>query len=94
MATQTAGRTLNAVVVSAGLMQKTVKVRVGTQKWDSYIRKVNSFFFSQCLNSVPCPENYLSILYWVSIFYVSISNFNDPVPELIVYSILIARLTS
>lgn len=34
------GRDITAVVVSAGLMQKTVKVRVGTQKWNSHIRKV------------------------------------------------------
>src|SRR6266536_5879385 len=29
-----ASRQINAVVVSAGLMQKTVKVRVGVQKWN------------------------------------------------------------
>jgi small subunit ribosomal protein S17 len=37
-----AQRTLNAVVVSAGLMQKTVKVRIGTQQWNNHIRKVCS----------------------------------------------------
>jgi len=31
---------LNAVVVSAGLMEKTVKVRIATQKWNSHIKKV------------------------------------------------------
>jgi len=41
MATRTAQRTINAVVVSAGLMQKTVKVRIGTQEWNSHIRKVS-----------------------------------------------------
>ncbi|KAM3072040.1 hypothetical protein ACMFMG_008502 [Clarireedia jacksonii] len=32
-------RQINAVVVSSGLMQKTVKVRVGQQKWNNHIRK-------------------------------------------------------
>jgi len=41
-----AARQINAVVVSAGLMAKTVKVRVGAQKWDGHIRKVYLFFFS------------------------------------------------
>lgn len=31
---------LHGVVVSAGLMQKTVKVRVGGQKWNKIINKV------------------------------------------------------
>jgi small subunit ribosomal protein S17 len=31
---------LHGVVVSAGLMQKTVKVRVGGQKWNKVINKV------------------------------------------------------
>ena len=35
-------RQLNAVVVSAGLMEKTVKVRIATQKWNSHIKKVHS----------------------------------------------------
>ncbi len=35
-----ATRQINAVVVSAGLMEKTVKVRIGTQKWNNHIRKV------------------------------------------------------
>ncbi|PSS09242.1 hypothetical protein M430DRAFT_77556, partial [Amorphotheca resinae ATCC 22711] len=36
---QQASKQINAVVVSAGLMQKTVKVRVGDQKWNNHIRK-------------------------------------------------------
>jgi len=32
-------RLINAVVTSAGLMQKTVKVRIGTQKWNKKVRK-------------------------------------------------------
>jgi len=35
----TTQRTINAVVVSAGPMQKTVKVRIGTQQWNRHIRK-------------------------------------------------------
>lgn len=31
---------LHGVVVSAGLMQKTVKVRVGGQKWNKVVNKV------------------------------------------------------
>ncbi|KAG4436939.1 hypothetical protein IFR05_007590 [Cadophora sp. M221] len=34
-----ATRQINAVVVSAGLMQKTVKARVGVQKWNKHIMK-------------------------------------------------------
>ncbi|KAH7369739.1 hypothetical protein BKA65DRAFT_486904 [Rhexocercosporidium sp. MPI-PUGE-AT-0058] len=34
-----ATRQINAVVVSAGLMQKTVKARVGVQKWNGHIKK-------------------------------------------------------
>ena len=37
---QTSGRAINAVVTSAGLMQKTVKVRIGTKKWNKKVRKV------------------------------------------------------
>lgn len=33
-------RELHGVVVSAGLMQKTVKVRVGGQKWNKRVQKV------------------------------------------------------
>jgi len=32
-------RVVNAVVLTAGLMQKTVKVRVGAQKWNKHVRK-------------------------------------------------------
>lgn len=32
---------LHGVVVSAGLMQKTVKVRVGGQKWNKIVNKVS-----------------------------------------------------
>ena len=42
-AVSSAARQINAVVVSAGLMQKTVKVRVGGQKFDRHIKKVNKF---------------------------------------------------
>lgn len=31
---------LHGIVVSAGLMQKTVKVRVGGQRWNKVINKV------------------------------------------------------
>jgi small subunit ribosomal protein S17 len=33
-------RELHGVVVSAGLMDKTVKVRVGGQKWNNWVKKV------------------------------------------------------
>ena len=33
-------RQLNAVVITSGLMQKTVKVRIGLQAWNSHIQKV------------------------------------------------------
>ena len=32
---------LHGVVVSAGLMQRTVKVRVGGQKWNKVVNKVS-----------------------------------------------------
>ena len=35
---------LHGVVVSAGLMDKTVKVRVGGQKWNNYVKKVQASF--------------------------------------------------
>lgn len=35
---------IHGVVVSAGLMQKTVKVRVGGQKWNKTVKKVCSSF--------------------------------------------------
>lgn len=34
---------LHGIVVSAGLMQKTVKVRVGGQKWNKIINKVCTY---------------------------------------------------
>jgi small subunit ribosomal protein S17 len=33
-------RELHGIVVTAGLMQKTVKVRVGGQKWNKQLQKV------------------------------------------------------
>jgi small subunit ribosomal protein S17 len=35
-------REIPGVVVSAGLMQRTVKVQVGGQKWNSLLKKVRS----------------------------------------------------
>jgi small subunit ribosomal protein S17 len=35
-------RELHGVVLTAGLMQRTVKVRVGGQKWNGKIKKVSS----------------------------------------------------
>ena len=35
-----AARQINAVVVTAGLMEKTVKVRVGVQVWNPKLQKV------------------------------------------------------
>lgn len=35
-------RELHGVVVSAGLMQKTVKVRVGGQQWKQAVQKVRA----------------------------------------------------
>lgn len=56
-----ASRQINAVVVSAGLMQKTVKVRIGLQKWNSHIRKVrvhpfNPLMYSYYLQSLRVVE--------------------------------------
>lgn len=34
---------IHGVVVSAGLMQKTVKVRIGNQQWNSIVNKVRDF---------------------------------------------------
>ncbi|RAL60661.1 hypothetical protein DID88_009979 [Monilinia fructigena] len=34
-----ASRQINAVVVSSGLMEKTVKVRIGTQVWNQHLQK-------------------------------------------------------
>jgi hypothetical protein len=47
-------RQTNAVVVSAGLMEKTVKVRVGVQKWNKHIGKVYTSF------SFPDPAQILN----------------------------------
>ncbi|PKS07064.1 hypothetical protein jhhlp_005661 [Lomentospora prolificans] len=38
-AAQRVTRELHGIVVSAGLMQKTVKVRVGGRKWNSQVQK-------------------------------------------------------
>jgi hypothetical protein len=43
---------LHGVVVSAGLMQKTVKVRVGGQKWNKVVNKVSLYLFSSQLPTV------------------------------------------
>ncbi|TQS38282.1 hypothetical protein Golomagni_01217 [Golovinomyces magnicellulatus] len=40
-AVEKASRSIPAVVISAGLMQKTVKVRIGVQQWDSLIKKMD-----------------------------------------------------
>jgi small subunit ribosomal protein S17 len=42
---KTVTRQLNAVVVTSGLMAKTVKARIGVQQWNSYIQKVWSSSF-------------------------------------------------
>jgi len=51
-------RQTNAVVVSAGLMEKTVKVRVGVQKWNNHIGKV-------CLS--------LPLILFFSLFFLSLA---------------------
>jgi hypothetical protein len=51
-------RQTNAVVVSAGLMEKTVKVRVGVQKWNNHIGKV-------CLS--------LPLILFLSLFFLSLA---------------------
>jgi hypothetical protein len=38
-------RELHGVVISAGLMDKTVKVRVGGQKWNSFLKKVRFIIY-------------------------------------------------
>lgn len=40
------------VVVSAGKMERTVKVRLPSQKWNNYLRKVNTLSRIQCAHSV------------------------------------------
>ncbi|KFY10898.1 hypothetical protein V492_04785 [Pseudogymnoascus sp. VKM F-4246] len=42
-------RVINAVVLTAGLMEKTVKVRVGGQKWNKHVRKVRYPLHTACL---------------------------------------------
>lgn len=44
-----AQRQINAVVVSSGLMSKTVKVRIGLQKWNKHIGKVGVLFHSYAI---------------------------------------------
>lgn len=46
------------VVVSAGKMERTVKVRLPSQKWNNYLRKVNTLLQMQCVhNVVLVPKN-------------------------------------
>ncbi|KAK4136221.1 nucleic acid-binding protein, partial [Trichocladium antarcticum] len=49
-------RELHGVVVSAGLMDKTVKVRVGGQKWNNFVKK---FFDDPQHHLVHDPANSL-----------------------------------
>ena len=42
-AAQRTFRELHGVVVSAGLMQKTVKVRVGGREWNPLVKKVRNW---------------------------------------------------
>ncbi|KAL1841017.1 hypothetical protein VTJ49DRAFT_4976 [Mycothermus thermophilus] len=51
-------RELHGVVVSAGLMDKTVKVRVGGQKWNSFVKK---FFDDPKTHLVHDPNNSLRL---------------------------------
>ena len=44
-------RVINAIVLTAGLMEKTVKVRVGGQKWNKHVRKVNFASISLAFSS-------------------------------------------
>jgi small subunit ribosomal protein S17 len=57
-------RELHGVVVSAGMMDKTVKVRVGGQKWNSFLKKVGlSLFltpFLHCLCLAFPPDTMLT----------------------------------
>jgi hypothetical protein len=60
MATVTAAarqtfREIHGVVVSAGLMQKTVKVRVGGQRWNKQVKKV-------WLPQAPCLQTFGEVL--------------------------------
>ncbi|KAK4156415.1 hypothetical protein C8A00DRAFT_12646 [Chaetomidium leptoderma] len=49
-------RELHGVVISAGLMDKTVRVRVGGQKWNSFVKK---FFDDPKTHAVHDPNNSL-----------------------------------
>ncbi|KAK4237214.1 hypothetical protein C8A03DRAFT_16222 [Achaetomium macrosporum] len=51
-------RELHGVVISAGLMDKTVKVRVGGQKWNSFVKK---FFDDPKTHLVHDPNNSLRL---------------------------------
>lgn len=53
---------VNAVVVSSGLMEKTVKVRIGVQKWNNHIRKVCSLHATP--SSLPPPFLLPSAVKW------------------------------
>jgi len=46
-------RELHGVVVTAGLMQRTVKVRVGGQAWNGKLKKVTGNPNEICLRTVP-----------------------------------------
>lgn len=45
---------MHGVVVSAGLMQKTVKVRVGGQKWNKIVNKVSHGYGHSCQIGTAC----------------------------------------
>ncbi|AEO67756.1 uncharacterized protein THITE_2116766 [Thermothielavioides terrestris NRRL 8126] len=51
-------RELHGVVISAGLMDKTVKVRVGGQKWNNWVKK---FFDDPKTHLVHDPNNSLRL---------------------------------
>ncbi|KAL2135688.1 hypothetical protein VTI74DRAFT_7369 [Chaetomium olivicolor] len=51
-------RELHGVVISAGLMDKTVKVRVGGQKWNAFVKK---FFDDPKTHLVHDPANSLRL---------------------------------
>ncbi|PQE24612.1 ribosomal s17 protein [Rutstroemia sp. NJR-2017a BVV2] len=49
-------REITAVVISSGLMHKTVKARIGQQKWNNHIRKVYLPLPSHLPFHIPPPE--------------------------------------
>jgi len=51
-------RQMNAVVVSAGLMAKTVKVRIGVQKWNNHIGKVPTLLYPTTNGQFISPASY------------------------------------